>query len=78
MCILLNNIHVNMGLKDVAQISRLRIVKVGFKPNAMEEQTFKDRFFRGLKQVSYQEINQAVFISRLIKRVRTKDEGMNM
>lgn len=67
-----------MGLKDVALVLGLRVANPSFKPNAIDESTFKDRFFPSAKQVSYREIHQPVFDSRFIKRDRSRDEGLNM
>lgn len=66
----LNKNDVNMGLKDVAVMSRLRTVNPGSKPNAIKEPIVKDRIFSRVKQVNYQEINQVVFYKRFIKMIR--------
>lgn len=55
----LNNIEINMGLKD---ISGLRVVTLTFQPSTSDDETtFKERFFLGVKLVSYQEISNPSF-----------------
>lgn len=48
-----------------------------FKPNEIEELNFKDRSFLRLKQVNIRS-NKAKFRNRFIKRVRPRDEGLNL
>lgn len=67
-----------MGLKNVVLASGVSLFHPDFKLNVIEESTFKGRFYPGAKQVSYEEINQAVFGSRFIKRFRSWNKGMNM
>lgn len=77
---MLNNNEVNMGLKDVAFISGLRIVTfAAFQPNASnDEPTFKERFFSGVKQVSYHETSRSIFGNRFIRRAMSGNKRINM
>lgn len=43
--LVLNDSEVKMGLKYVAFISGMKVVKTDFKPTKMKHPNFKDRFF---------------------------------
>lgn len=71
---ILNNKEVKMGLKNVALISIMKIVKTEFKPTEAWNPLFRDRYFLGIEKVTYQETNQSVFGSRFIRDVKLEDE----
>lgn len=52
------------------------VVKTGFTPN--EERSFSHIFVPCVKQISYEEINQAVFDSQFIKRMQSGDTGVKI
>lgn len=64
-------------MKDVALISRLKFVKTDFSPTEVPYPTFRIDIL-GNKIVTYWEINQAIFDSRLITDVKSGDEGQSM
>lgn len=71
----LNNIEVKMG--DVALISELRVVLHVFQQIAsIDEPTFEERIFLGVKMVSYQETNKSSFWRSFTKRVARGTRGL--
>lgn len=59
-------------------IVRIESYLYWLKPTEIQQPSFKDRFFSSAEKISYQEINQDFFHNRFIKRVRSRDEGLNM
>lgn len=70
--------EVKMELKYMALMSRLMVASPAFIHTSTKEPSIKDRFFLGIKQTSYQETNQAVFGTKLVKWVRSGNEGVFM
>lgn len=68
---ILNDNEVKMDLKDVTLISGLKVAKTNFRPTKASHPTCRDRYFLRIKKVTYQDINQAVFNSRLIRDIKS-------
>lgn len=62
----------------VGEGEKMWVVSSDSRPISIQHSSFKDRFFLGIKKISYQEISQTIFGSRLIKQVRSGDGGINI